>query len=135
MFGEESMYGQKEVSIDEKGRMLLPAYTKREKGDKLFLIYDEDICLYQIFNFSTYDDIVNKLQNNYLNANNKMDEIYYKKRICEVSKSIISSLKVDSQGRVKIGKIYGQNKVLCIGSCDHVILHPTKNSNTNIRKF
>jgi len=125
MFGEKSIYGQKEVTLDNKGRIILPANTKREKGDNLILVYDEDISAYEILSFDIYDKIIEKLKINILNATNKVDEIYYKKRIYEISKSVIKTLNVDIQGRVILGKIYDNtNKVLCIGAYDRLILKP-----------
>lgn len=125
MFGEESIYGQSEVTLDDKGRIILPTDTKREKGDSLVLARDNDTLQYEICSYQMFDKIINELRNKVLNSTNKIDEIYYKKRIYEISKSIVKKLKVDSQGRVNIGKIYGEiDKILCIGACDRLILEP-----------
>ena len=38
MFGEESIYGQSIIHLDDKRRIILPKYTYAEKGDKLVIV-------------------------------------------------------------------------------------------------
>lgn len=131
MFGEESIYGQTVSTLDCQGRIFLPTYTKRECGESLVLTYDNDISLYQIFSCKVFDELVNELQSKILNSNNKLEEIKYKKRIYEISKSIIKKLKVDSQGRINIRSVYNNvDSVLCIGAGNCVILEPTTSKET-----
>ena len=135
MFGEESIYGQNEVSLDSKKRIILPANTKREKGDTLLLVKDHDISLYEIFNAYTYDKLIEDLNQKIANTTDKQEEIYYKKKIYEISKSIIKKLNVDVQGRVTLGNIYEKentNKILCIGAYDRLILKPIEGTTRKI---
>jgi len=127
MFGENALLGQKKLTIDEKGRIFVPAETKREVGEMLVLAYDEDVNSYKIFSYSTVEKMLNKLNKKILNSKNKTEEIYYKKKLCELSKSILKNLKVDCQGRIQIGKIFEEDyKVLSIGCGDHLMISPIK---------
>ena len=49
MFGEENILGQCEKTVDEKHRIMIPSFTKSEKGDKLILYYDTEFDVYRIF--------------------------------------------------------------------------------------
>lgn len=134
MFGEKPIYGQSEVKVDDRGRMFLPAYTKRERDDELILLYDENLSVYEIHRVDDYNKIIKYLEEKILNSTNKSAEISYKKKIYEISKSILKSLQVDNQGRVVLGNIFPDTeKVLCIGAFDHLIIEPIKN-NKEVKK-
>lgn len=127
MFGEESLLGQNELKIDTKGRIFIPIETKREVGERLVLLYDEDLNIYKIYSYKKLEEKLKELNKMILNAKNKTDEIYYKKKLYEISKSILKCSKVDSQGRIIIGKIFDeQNKVLSIGCEDHLVIEKVK---------
>lgn len=125
MFGEKSLYGNDVLKIDDKGRIFLPKYTKKEKDDELVLRYDEENAKYEIYSIDRYDQIMNILEKYSIKSTNVKERKYYEKRIYEISKSILKKLKVDSQGRVNIGDIDTESsKILCIGARDHLILEP-----------
>lgn len=128
MFGEELMLGQIEMSIDYKGRVIIPVSTKREVGEKLILIHDESLDIYEIYSLSKLTEKFEKLNNLILDAKNKKEENMYKKKLYQFSKSILRSQKIDLQGRISMGKEFKDiKKVLCIGAYDHLIIEPVKN--------
>ena len=43
------LIGHNEVLVDEKHRIFLPTYTKREKNEEILLTYDQDIDKYLLF--------------------------------------------------------------------------------------
>ena len=123
MFGEKSMYGQWELTIDGKGRIFIPKSTCVEKGERLILTKNQDTGTYEIHSLTEYDKIIRQLKDKALNTTNKEERIYYEKRIYEVIKLIIKSSKIDCQGRFLIGKIFeDKNKILCIGAKDYLVL-------------
>ena len=128
MFGEELMLGQIEMSVDDKGRIIIPASTKREVGEKLILIYDEVLNVYEVYSLNKLSEKFQTLNNLILNAKNKREENIYKKRLYQFSKSILRSQKIDLQVRISMGKEFKEiKKVLCIGAYDHLIIEPVKN--------
>lgn len=123
MFGDEEIYGQFIIPIDDKNRISLPKVTKRENGDILNIVYDEDLELYRIYNANIFNEKLEYLSCKITDATNKQEEIIYKKKYLEFAKSVLRSGKVDKQGRFTIGNILSPNKnVYAIGAKDHLIL-------------
>lgn len=130
MFGEKPLYGKDELKVDIKGRIFLPKYTKREKGDELVLLFDKETSKYEIYSIKRYNEIMDILQKYSLKALNKNDRSKYKERINEMCKSILKKIIVETQNRIAIGKIFpNTNKVLCTGVYDHLILEPIEDEN------
>lgn len=127
MFGEEAIFGQAEVSRDNKGRIFIPATTKREPGEELVLLYNEELKVHEIYSVSKLNQKFEELNNLILNAKTKKDKDFYEKRFYMLSKSILRSEKVDAQGRFLTGKIFeGQEKLLCTGAYDRLFIEPIK---------
>lgn len=127
MFGEKSILGQTELNVDNKGRIFIPANTKREAGEELVLIYNEDLNIYEIYSITKLEERFEELNKLLLKSENKTQEIFYKKKIYELSKSILRSEKVDSQGRILTGKVFeNYDKILGVGAYDHLIIEPKK---------
>ena len=127
MFGEEALLGQAELAIDNKGRFFIPATTKREKGEDLVLLYNPDLKVYEIYSIKRINEMFEELKEKLLNSKNKTEEINYRKRAYQLSKSILRCEKVDNQGRILTGKIFeGQEKLLSTGAYDHLIIEPIK---------
>lgn len=125
MFGEDILFGQKDIKVDSKGRIFIPSETKRETGDNLVLLYDKDLDVYRIYNFKTIKDILNDLNDKILNSKTKLEVIEYKKKSLEISRSIIRSCKVDTQGRITIGNLFeNQDTLLVIGNYDNLVIEP-----------
>ena len=127
MFGEKPLFGQVEISVDKKGRICIPATTKREPGEDLVILYNEQFDLYEIYSVKSLESRINKLDKLIADSKNKHDQNFYKKSLYELCKSILRSEKVDLQGRILTGKIFeGEEKVLSTGAYDHLIIEPIK---------
>ena len=124
MFGDKNnIYGQFNLSIDEKNRIFLPPSTNREIGEELVLSYDKDLEIFKIFTLEKFDEILENLSFKIEDARTKDEEIYYKKKYLEFAKSILRCSKVDTHGRILIGNIFKPDKkVLAIGFKDHLAL-------------
>lgn len=127
MFGEKPMFGQNELTICDKGRIFIPASTKRETGEELVLLYNEELKVHEIYSVSKLNEKFEELNNLILSAKTKKDKEFYEKRFYILSKSILKSEKVDSQGRFLVGKIFGEDdKLLCTGAYDRLFIEPIK---------
>ena len=127
MFGDKPIFGQTELKIDEKGRMFIPANTKREVGEELVLLNNKNLNLYEIYSIAKLKEKFEELNELMMNSKNKSHERFYEKMIYELSKSILKSGKVDAQGRFLIGKIFDEDeKVLSTGAYDHLIIEAVK---------
>lgn len=130
MFGEKPLYGTVELKVDNHGRVYLPKYTQKEVNDELVLIYDEEIMKYEIYGIDKFNKIMEILGKYAIKSTIKSERLYYKRRICEISKSILKKLKVDNHGRISLGENYvNEDKVLCIGAYDHLIIEKIDSNN------
>lgn len=128
MFGENPIFGQNELTVDSKGRIFIPASTKREPGEELVLIENKDLGIYEIYSILTLKDRFEEINKLMKNSKTKKDKIFYEKMLCEISKSILRCEKVDAQGRFLIGKTFeGYEKVTSTGAYDHLIIDKVKN--------
>jgi len=127
MFGEEAIFGQAQINIDSKGRIFLPSFTSKEAGDELVLVYDDTLGVYEIYSASALKDKFNELEEKIINARTKKDEVFYKKRLLLLGKSILKRSKVDGQGRMSIGKVFGdESQLLTTGAYNRLIIEPIK---------
>ena len=127
MFGEEALLGKIELTLDSKNRLILPTSTKREPGEVVVIVEDKDLDLYKIYSESKITAIFDKLNEELIKATKKTDEINYKKKILELSRTIIRSVKVDKQGKIYLGtKFTNVTNVNLIGAYDHMILELKK---------
>jgi len=128
MFGDKSIFGQNELTIDSKGRIFIPANTQREQGEELVMLYNGNLNAYEVYSVKKLEERFEEINNLIINATSKKDKLYYQKFLCELSKSILRKEKIDSQGRFLTGKIFeGYEKVLSTGAYDHLIIEPIKN--------
>ena len=127
MFGEEAMFGQTELKIDSKTRLIIPAYTKREEGDKLILVEDTDLNIYRILKQEVATSSYYKTKEELLKTNDPEEEIKLKLELLKLGGKILKKLEVDKQGKVLLGERFKNvEKVNVIGSCDHLILQIKK---------
>lgn len=123
MFGEEYLKGQSEAKFDQKGRMIIPIWTKREEGDNLVCIKDERLNLYRIYNGKIIDSYIKKFEEIKLKCITIEDLETIKKIELEFYKSIISTAKLDKQGRFMINDNELKGKtVKIIGAGNNLIL-------------
>lgn len=127
MFGEKPMFGQTELTVGDKGRIFIPASTKREPGEELVLLYNAELNVYEIYSISKLNERFEELNNLILNSKTKKEREFYEKRFYMLSKSILKSEKVDAQGRFLTGKIFeGEEKLLSTGAYDRLFIEPIK---------
>ena len=124
MFGEEPLIGTSIASLDIKGRIILPSFTKREKGDKLVLVHDSIDGYVKIYRYDTVEEKVENLSKQVESAKTKEDKIVFLKELREYCKSLNSPAIVSSQGRFTLSdksKLFG-DKVSVTGCYDHVVI-------------
>lgn len=128
MFGEKPIFGQNELTVDPKGRIFIPANTKREPGEELVLIDNKDLGVYEIYSVDKLKERFEQLNTLISSSTTKKEKNFYSRMLCELSKSILRSEKVDSQGRFLTGKTFEDcEKVLSTGAYDHLIIDKVKN--------
>ena len=125
MFGDKPIFGQTILNIDSKNRIIVPIYTNREYGEELLLLYNKDFDIYEIYSTKRLEERYIHLNYLVLNATNKKEKNFYEKRLLELSKSILKSIKVEVNGKIALGKYFeGQKELLCTGANDHLIIEP-----------
>lgn len=123
MFGDETLIGLSKVNVDCKGRMFLPAKTKREKGDKLVLVYDKDIDKYIIYKLEDIESSLKFFSEKINKESSALKIVEWKKRELEFSRSILKNLTVDAQGRIQLMEPLTNYKSLILVGCrDHLII-------------
>lgn len=127
MFGENPMFGQNELAVDSKGRIYIPASTKREEAEELVLIYNEDLAVYEIYSVLKLKEKFESINKLIIESKTKKEKLFYERMLCEISKSILRSEKVDCQGRFSTGKTFEDcEKVISTGAYDHLIIDKVK---------
>ncbi len=94
MWGIKMFTGEYHHSVDEKGRLVLPAKYRNELGEKFVITRGIEHCLY-VYSIDSWNDITNKL--------NSLP--FTKKDAREFTRFFLSGATVaefDSQGRVNI---------------------------------
>ena len=94
MWGINMFTGEYHHSVDEKGRLVLPAKYRNELGEKFVITRGIEHCLY-VYSIDSWNDITNKL--------NSLP--FTKKDAREFTRFFLSGATVaefDSQGRVNI---------------------------------
>ena len=123
MFGEESIYGQSTIHLDDRKRIILPKYTGAEKGDKLVIVRKKGYLTVE------REDILDskikeleKLCSHSVDPEKTNLEIEFFK-MCS---SILKKVTCDSQGRITLGDTIDSNEIKCIGAREYLILEPQK---------
>lgn len=58
MFGEDIITGEREISIDNKRRIVIPKFTGIEENDRLICIYENDNTFFEIINFNDFKKVI-----------------------------------------------------------------------------
>lgn len=126
MFGEKPIYGQTEVLVDYKSRIMLPKFTKAEKSDKLLLVQSSEGL--KVIRESEFDKIIASLQKRYEKENNSEVYMAIERRMTELCSSILKSCTCDAQKRINTGGALNPNqKYLVIGCRDSILIQdPSK---------
>ncbi|MBQ2946219.1 MAG: hypothetical protein IJE04_00015 [Bacilli bacterium] len=127
MFGEKPIFGQSELTVDSNGRIFIPATTKREPGEELVLIDNKDLGVYEIYSVLKLKEKFEAINKLITESKTKKEKLFYERMLCEISKSILRSEKIDSQGRFSTGKTFEEcDKVMSTGAYDHLIIDKIK---------
>lgn len=128
MFGDKPMFGKIELNIDEKNRIIIPVSTNREIGEELLLLYNKELKIYEIYGLKRLEERYKEIKKIVENPKTIKEKSFYEKMLLELSKSVLVSSKVQNNGRITIGEVFGESKkVLCIGAYDRLIIEPIKN--------
>ena len=123
MFGEESIYGQSVIHLDDKKRIILPKYTYAEKGDKLVIVRKKGYL--SVEREDILDSKIKELERLCSKSvdpeKTKLEIEFYK--MCS---SVLKKVTCDSQGRITLGNIVDSNEIKCIGARESLILEPQK---------
>lgn len=123
MFGEEAIFGINETKLDDKGRFVIPVHTKREEGEELVLLYNANLNVYEVYSKIKLKERFVQLNKLILESNTNREKRFYEKMLLELSKSILKSSKIDSHGRMLVGKAFeGHNRIRITGAYDHLII-------------
>lgn len=127
MFGEEALLGKFDLTIDTKNRLTIPTLTKREVGENLVIVKDPDLNVYRIYSESKITEIYDELNQKILKSITKEEEINYKKKILELSKTIVKMAKINTSGKINLGTNFTNiSNAILIGANDHLILELKK---------
>lgn len=119
MFGEESIYGQRMVTVDHKGRLMLPKFTGIEAQEILLIV--DNIDYLSVCKEKMIEERVKQLKELYIDA-----DLEGKRKIelelLKIYESVLKKVKSDNQHRINLGEIKTEsNNFLCVGAKDHVI--------------
>lgn len=106
MFGDDLIIGHTLVKMDTKGRIIIPAFTKAEKDDKLVIqktTFENDVAL-RLYAHNQYLVILNKLQNLRNNATTLEEFEKWNQEISKIFFTLDSLVELDSQRRAQIPK-------------------------------
>jgi DNA-binding transcriptional regulator/RsmH inhibitor MraZ len=123
MFGEEMLIGHNDVLVDNKNRIFLPTYTKREKDDEVLLMYDQDIDRYLLFSKKVIEKKISKLETLIATAKTEQERKECKLLLYTFYEGIIKRCRVDASGRISLGETFNVGDTLTIvGANDHLVL-------------
>ena len=113
MFGDESIYGQSTIHIDDKKRIILPKYTGAKKGDKLVIVRKKGYL-----HVEREDILDTKIKELERICSRSVDPEKTKLEIelFKMYSSILKKVTCDSQGRITLGDIVDSREIKCIGA-------------------
>ena len=126
MFGEQSIYGQSTVHIDDKKRIILPKYTFAEAGDSLLIVNEGEY-----FSIHSEKEFEEKLKQKEIELDKTSSKLRSakKRELLIMYSSILKRVTCDKQGRITLGNITDSNELKCIGAREYLILEPQKSKN------
>lgn len=119
MFGQESIYGQRMVTVDHKGRLMLPKFTGIEPQEILLIV--DNIDYLSLYKEEMIETKIKMLEELYINSDSdKKRKIELE--LLKIYESVLKKVKSDNQRRINLGEIKtDSNNFLCVGAKDHVI--------------
>lgn len=123
MLGDEILLGNRILNVDSKQRIIIPVETKREEGESLVIIQDNDLDVLRVYNQERYMEKIEILEEMISKSTNEKEIKYYRKEIYNILRNILRVEKVKSQGRIIIGnELEKVKKIRMIGAKDHLII-------------
>ena len=134
MFGDRTLLGTYEVSVDSKNRIILPAKTGREVGEELVLAYDEDLKKYFIYKLSDVEDKIKYYEDIIEITSSEEEIVKLKSKEYEYAKRLKDILTVEKQGRIKLNSDLGKyKKLILIGCGNNIYIEPGNEKKTKTK--
>ena len=131
MFGDNLLVGVHQYKIDSKGRMFLPASTGREYGEKVYLVYDNELETYAIYPDKVLREMMKKYDDQIPKSSSTAELKFNKEKLEEFSRNVLGSFAVDTQGRICFGnKLDYEGQIDIVGAYNRLILRFPKKTNT-----
>lgn len=131
MFGEEEIFGNFKVSIDERNRIVLPSFTHAEKGDKIIIQKDTDGLI--ISNELRIIKIMEELEEALKFVKNSSEGKIIKEKIDKLCISILAKRECDRQKRIimpdNLVNTNDSNKMMAVGYGKYIKLFTLKKYN------
>ena len=134
MFGEKNIYGQINLKLDDKNRIILPKFTYRETGDSLVIVKNKESNSYDIYKTEVFDeklqDQINYLEDKLKKTIDDKKREQIQKLLNELYDSILVKTTCDKQGRIVITSILDEGEkidtVEAIGAYNHLMIRKPK---------
>ena len=123
MFGEQSIYGQSIIHLDDKKRIILPKYTFAEAGDSLLVINEGEYIT--IHSEKEFEEKLKQKEEELEKCSSKLKNAK-KRELFIMYSSILKRVTCDKQGRITLGNIIENNEIECIGAREYLILKSQK---------
>ena len=123
MFGDQSIYGQSTIHLDDKKRIILPKYTFAEEGDSLLVLNEGEYLT--IHSEKEFEEKLKQKELELEEASSKTKKSK-KRELLILYSSILKKVTCDKQGRITLGNIIDSNEIKCIGAREYLILEPQK---------
>lgn len=136
MFGEKLIFGQKEVTMDVKGRIVLPAFTYAEAKDEVSFVYPENGDYVRIFLYNKIEALINMMIDKQLNTSDLKLMKELQNVINNLHDLCIGNAILDKQKRVIVPKhvrdrLQLESNVKIIGTTDIVYTTNIINGDAN----
>ena len=102
MFGQDMMFGQKNIKIDEKGRIILPNFTYVESKDIVLLGISDNDGNFKMFSKNEVVKAINNMIEEQKTVNDLKRFKFLTEQINSFQSSILTECVVDNQKRITI---------------------------------
>ena len=128
MFKEDNLILHKSASIDNKGRLFIPACTDVDENEKLAIKkHDEDALA--IYAYNKYEEIIDRYKVLRDSSTSAEDYEYFNNKLEETSLNFYALVITDSQRRIQIPKDVlndlewdAPSKVICKGAGEFILV-------------
>lgn len=137
MFGEKLIFGEKEMSMDEKGRIILPKFTYAEEKDEVAFIYPEAGDYIRIFLYQKVEALFNRMVDKQINTKDLKLMKDIQNTINNLNKLCAGTATLDKQRRVLIpedvrNKLELNTNVQVVGATDIIYMTDTMLGDKNL---